>query len=225
MSDDLTWAAVFGSDQPQRFLTAWLGPPSRDVREPAASDFPAALATWHRQAGRWDPPVMRQNRVPTTREMDGDTLLVGVENQAVWLWGVLDGGGNPLVRERENRPGADWTQTAERLDEFLWHFTLVDAVAGGRFGLGANNVSPAGLVRFTRAWTALHVKPWRWPGPDQALWIWDGLLAWTMVNDRPDSPVTEASTYSTFVGARSNHDLVHVDDAGIAWDWDSRNEL
>jgi len=51
------------------------------------------------------------------------------------------------------------------------------------------------------------------------------LLAWTMVNDRPDSPVTGASTYSIFVGARSNHDLIHVDDAGIAWDSDTRNEL
>ena len=42
-----------------------------------------------------------------------------------------------------------------------------------------------------------------------------GLLAWTMVNDRPDSPVTDASTYSIFVGARSNQDLIHVDDAGM----------
>jgi hypothetical protein len=45
-----------------------------------------------------------------------------------------------------------------------------------------------------------------------------------IVNDRPDSPVTDASTYSIFVGARSNQDLIHVDDAGIAWDWDSRDE-
>jgi hypothetical protein len=158
---------------------------------------------------------MRQNRVPTRREMDGDMLLVGVETQAVWLWGVLDeGGGNPLVWERENNPGARWTQTGEHLDEFLWHFTLVEAVFGGRFGLGSNDVRPAGLARFTRDWTALHVKPWRWPGPDQGLWTRDGLLAWTMANDRPGSPVTDASTYSVFAGARSNQDLIHVDDAG-----------
>jgi len=89
-------------------------------------------------------------------------------------------------------------------------------------GLGTN---PARLARFTNAWTALPVKPWRWPGPDQALWTRDGLLAWTMVNDRPGSPVTDASTYSIFVAARSSQDLIQVDDAGIAWDWDSRNEL
>ena len=84
---------------------------------------------------------------------------------------------------------------------------------------------PADLARFTSAWTALDIKPWRWPGPDQALWTRDGLLAWTMVNDQPDSPVTEASTYSIFVGARSNQDLTHIDDTDIAWDQDSRDEL
>jgi len=52
---------------------------------------------------------MRQNRVPARRQMDGDKLLVGVEAQAVWLWGVQDGGGNPLIWERENYPGAAWT--------------------------------------------------------------------------------------------------------------------
>ena len=216
---------TFGPDQPQRFLTAWLGPPPRDTPESATSGLPAPLAHWHRQTGRWDPPVMRQNRVPASRTMDQDMLLVGIETQAVWLWGVPDNGSNPLVWERKNEPGTGWTQTGERLDEFVWHFTLVEAVFGGRFGLAASDTSPARLARFTNAWTALPVKPWRWPGPDQALWTRDSLLAWTMINDRPDSPVTDASTYSIVVTARSNQDLIQVDDTGIAWDWDSRNEL
>jgi hypothetical protein len=168
---------------------------------------------------------MRHNRVPARRETDGDMLLVGVETQAVWLWGVRNGGDNPPVWERYNQPGAGWTKTEERLDEFLWHFTLVEAVFGARYGLAANDVSPTCLARFTRTWTALGVKRWRWPGPGQALWTTDGLLAWTMVNDRPDSPVTDASTYSILVSASANQDLTQVDDAGIAWDWDSRNEL
>jgi hypothetical protein len=142
--------------------------------------------------------------------------------QSVWLWGVPDSGDNPPVSERENIPGAGWTQTGERLDEFLWHFTLVEAIFGGRFGLGAIDVSPADVARFTTAWTALSVKPWRWPGPGQALWTRSGLLAWTMVNDWPDSPVNDTSTYSIFVGARSIQDLIHADDTGIAWDSDPR---
>lgn len=51
------------------------------------------------------------------------------------------------------------------------------------------------------------------------------MLAWTMVNDRPDSPVTDASTYAMLASARANQDLVHVDDVGIAWAQDLRNEL
>jgi hypothetical protein len=224
VSDDFRLAVTFGPDQPQRFLTAWLGPPARDAPKSAGRDLPAALAEWQRQAGRWDSPVMHQNHVPARRQMDGEMLLVGVENQGVWLWGVRDGGDNPLVWERENKPAADWTQTGERLDEFLWHFTLVDAVFGTRFGLAANDVSSTGLAQLASAWSPVNVKPWRWPCPRHILWAWDGLLAWTMVNNRADSPVTDASTYSIFVGARSNQDLVHVDDSSIAWDWDSRNE-
>ena len=69
VSDDLRLAVTFGPDQPQRFLTAWLGPPQRDMPGSATSDLPAALAQWHRQASRWEPPVMQQNRVPASREM------------------------------------------------------------------------------------------------------------------------------------------------------------
>jgi hypothetical protein len=224
MNDDLMAAVTFGPDQPQRFLQAWLGPPSRDPAESAASGLPAALAAWHRQVARWDVPIMRQNRVPAQRELDGDALLVGVECQAVWLWGVREDGDNPQVWERENTAGMPWTATAEHLDEFLWHFTLVEAVFGTSYGMGANNVTKAEHDRFTSGWADIGVKPWRWPGPEHALWTRAGLLAWTMVNDRPDALVTAASYFSIFVAARSNHQLAAVGDAGIDWDWDSRND-
>ncbi len=214
---------TFGPDQPQRFLTAWFGPPSRDAPEPAASDVPAALASWHRQVGRWDPPVIRHNQVPAGREMDGDMLLVGIENQAVWLWGVPDSGGNPLVWERENQPGADWTPTGARLDEFLCLFMLTDALLGARFGLVALDVSAAALARFTPGWTALPAT--QWPGSHQTLWTMDGLLGWTIRNGRMDAPATDASTYTIQVAARTDHDLAVLDDTGIAWDWVSRIDL
>lgn len=126
--------------------------------------------------------------------------------------------------ERENQPRAAWTPTGERLDEFLWHFTLADAVFGGRSGLAASDVNPDRLAQFTKAWTALPVKPSRWPGPEHALWTRGGLLAWTMVNDQPGSPVTGSSTCTVIVAARVGQDLNQVDDAGIAWDWDARTE-
>jgi hypothetical protein len=224
MNDDLMVVVTFGPDQPQRFLEAWIGPPSRDAAESGAGDLPPALAEWHRQVARWDAPVMRQNRVPAQRELDGDVLLVGVECQAVWLWGVRDSGDNPQVWERENTAGVPWTATGEHLDEFLWHFILVEAVFGTQYGMAANDVTKAEHERFTSGWQRIDVKAWLWPGPDHALWTSAGLLAWTMVNDRPGARVTDDSHYSIFVAARSDHLLAAVGDAGIEWDWDSRND-
>src|SRR5215469_8066460 len=141
--DEVGAAAVFGPDQPERFLTAWFGPPARDAPHWVPNGLPLPLVDWHRQVARWDSPVMRQNEVPFQRTMDGDVLLVGIETQHVWLWGVRDDGDNPMVWERANDPGADWTEIGEHLDEFLWHFTLVEA-AFSRYGLMANDVTSAG---------------------------------------------------------------------------------
>ena len=223
VNDEVGAAAVFGPDQPQRFLTAWFGPPVRDAPQWVANGLPLALVEWHRQVARWDAPVMRQNRVPFERTMDGDVQLAGIENQAVWLWGVRDDGDNPMVWERANDPGADWTETGEHLDEFLWDFTLVDA-AFGCYGVQAHDVTSADHARFTRTWAQLDVKLWRFPGQNAAVWTRDRLIAWTMVNVGPETPVTAYSPYSVIVGARSNDDLAQVDDAGISWAWDSRNE-
>ena len=222
MIDEVTEAAVFGPDQPQRFLTAWYGPPLRDAPQWVANGLPQALVDWHRQVARWD-SVMRQNQVPFQRTMDEDVLLVGIENEHVWLWGVRDDGDNPMVWERRNDPGTDWTRTGEHLDEFLWHFILVEALSS-HYMLQVHDVTWADVERFTRDWTELDVKPWRWPGQNAAFWARDRLLAWTMVNQRPEEPVTAVSPYSIVVGARSNDDLALADDAGILWSWDSRTE-
>jgi hypothetical protein len=90
MSNELPEVVDFGPDQPQRFLTAWFGPPVRDAPQWAANGLPRALVDWHRQVARWDSPVVQQNEVPFERTMDGDVLLVGIENQRIWLWGVRD---------------------------------------------------------------------------------------------------------------------------------------
>jgi hypothetical protein len=137
--------------------------------------------------------------------------------------GVRDDGDNPMVWERANDLGADWTETGEHLDEFLWHFTLVDVAFTG-YGVQAHDVTSTDHERFTRTWAQLDVKPWRWPGPNAAVWTRDRLIAWTMVNDWRGAPVTAASCYSIVVGARLNDDLDKVDDAGICWGWDSRND-
>jgi hypothetical protein len=103
------------------------------------------------------------------------------------------------VFERENTDGAVWTPTGEDYDEFLWHF-VVEAVFGGDIGAGANNVDADGFQRRDTAWAPIDVRPWRWPGPDHRLWVRDGVLAWTVVNDSPDAPANESSYYSISIG-------------------------
>ena len=145
---------------------------------------------------------MVQNRVPPRAEWEGDVLVVGIETQARWLWGFRGDDPNPWVLEHENEPGAPWTPTGERLDEFLWHFTVVEAVFGTSYGLGANDVGRSHLETFVAGWTRLEAQAWRWPGPDSSLWVRDDLLAWTIVNDAPGSDVDESSLYSISLAAR-----------------------
>lgn len=211
MPDDLASAITFGADQPERFLTAWFGPPS----QPAAvvsGDLPAPLRRWRQLASRWDRPLLRQNRIPVAATMDGDMLVVGVETQAVWLWGVDPTG---AVFERENTDGAAWTQ-------FLWHFVLVEAVFGTEIGAAVNDADASTVTRLATTWAPVEVRPWRWPGPDHRFWVRDGVLAWTVVNDAPGAAANETSHYSIFVAARSNSELTAIDNLGIDWDWDSR---
>jgi hypothetical protein len=167
---------------------------------------------------------MRQNRVESTGYMDGDVLVVGVEAQAVWLWGVRPGDDNPLVLERENEEGRPWTGTGEALDEFLWHFSLVDAVFGPDFGAAANDVSAEDFATLLERWTPLDVHAWRWPAPQQQLWVCGDVLAWTMVNERPDSPAIATRRYSVLVAGLSAAALSDALGTWAGWDWDSRTE-
>lgn len=217
MTDNIAAAIEFGADQPERFLTAWFGPPSRPAAA-VADGLPEPLRRWHQLASRWDRPLLQQNEIPADPKMDGDLLLVGIETQAVWLWGVDPSG---AVFERENIDGAEWTPTGEDCDEFLWHFVLVEAVFGGAIGAAANNVDGRSFRRLAETWAPVEVRSWRWPGPDHRLWHRGGVLAWTVVNDLPDAAVDDSSYYSIFIAARSNDALVVLDDLGIEWDWTS----
>lgn len=215
-------ALRFGGDQPERFLTAWYGPPQRPMEPtPVQSPVPAALSSWWRQVKRWDDAAPVQNRVPAGDERDGDTLLVGVENQGVWLWGVRDVGHNPLVLERENEPGAPWTLTGEHLDEYLWHFLLVEAVLGAKHALGAANLTRDDVATFLTGWQRVPAKSWRWPGPEHTLWSNDECLALTSVNEPPDTLAGHDAFLSVYAASRNAVGLTRLDRHGIAWDWDA----
>lgn len=203
--------------QPERFLTFWFGQPAHAPSPDGFDDLPEPLASWQRALRRWHPSPLRQNRLPEQRERDGGHVLVGVETQAVWLWGVRADSDDNEVWERENEPDALWTRTGESLHEFLWHFLLVEAVLGGDHGCALNNGSPQDLAVVTADCVRLAIKPWRWPGPEHALWQRGDALLWTMANDYPGSEPPHDS-YSIFIAARSNEELPGFEDADINWD-------
>lgn len=222
MTETLADALAWPTGQPERFLRYWFGEPTVDRPHRTFDDLPPSLAAWQRLLQRWQPGVLRQNRLAERLEVDGDVTLVGVEAQAVWLWGVRTGEDASPVHERENADGAAWTSTGERLDEFLWHFLLVDAVFGADHGLGKNDATRAELAAVTAGCERLPVRPWRWPGPEHALWRLEDLLLWTVADDRPDSRAVP-ERYSVFVGARSADELAAAADAlALDWDVDSR---
>lgn len=221
---DLTTAMKFVADQPERFLTCWYGPPQRPLGK--ADDSPGAaaeLARFHHQISRWDAAVLTQNSVPAEGQRDEELLLVGVENQGVWLWGVDDGDENPWVLERENAPGRHWTPTGERLDEYLWHFVLFEAVLGARHALAINNATQDELHRFLRGWSRLPVKPWQWPGPDHSLWFRERSLAFTCANERPGMSVESNTFFAVFVASRDEASLARLPSVDLEWDYDSRS--
>ena len=85
--------------------------------------------------------------------------------------------------------------------------------------------TPTASRGLPQPWAPIDVRPWRWPGPDHRLWVRDGVLAWTVVNDSPDAVANESSYYSIFIGARPNDELIVLDDLGIERDWTSREDL
>src|SRR5688572_20240143 len=92
-----------GPDTVKRFLASWYGPPDRDGRIPAASDWlPAPLQAWYEVTLSYSAPVTFHNTLleaDDVEEHDGK-LVFWVENQAVYEWAADPDDEDPLVFER-----------------------------------------------------------------------------------------------------------------------------
>jgi hypothetical protein len=223
--DDWQAAATFEQDL-ERFLSAWYGPPARPRTPARPSLLPPALAAWHRQADRWDEPITSLNRILGEHEvwLDGDVLVIYVERDRTWLWGVLGGpssGHDPVVLERENTPDGAWTVTGERLGDFLLHVAVLEAILGAPAGVALDDATPDQLHALTWEMAAVRVSPWRWPGPQHTLWQRGRALALGCVNRLPDSAVTPDCTWWVVIGAREATDLAFTRNLGITFDNDT----
>ena len=226
--DDWRAAATFEDDL-ERFLTAWYGSPERPSEPVMPTLLPPALAAWHRQAERWDEPITSLNRVLGEHEvwLDGDVLVVYVENECTWLWGVVGGqetdhDEDPVVLERENSPNGAWTVTGERLGDFLLHVAVLEAILGAPACVALDDATPGQLRDLTSEMAAVRVSPWRWPGPQHTLWQRGRALALSCVNRLPDSTVAADSTWWVVIGAREATDLAFTRNLGIVFDNDTK---
>jgi hypothetical protein len=209
-------------EQLETFLTEWYGPPKVLVTVRPGPQ-PVALRQWYAGVEAWDRPLATQNRI-----LDSDSLYVNsgrtvfyVENQAVWLWASGDGG-NPVVFDRENTDGCGWKASDERLEQFLTHVAMFEAVLGAAHTATAIDIDRQAVERTVQDLDPAPFPIWRWPGPDSRLWIGPGVLVLAGVNDPPDTPVTDTSDWYIFAAARSNEELSRLDHAGIRWEHDSR---
>lgn len=179
--------------------------------------MPAEVLHWQQTVARWDATAAPQNTIPTRAEHSGDVLLVGVENQGVWLWGLRD----QVVVERENEAHVPWTPTGESLREYLWHFLLIETVLASEVCLVINDATKEQHRRFVDSWERLPVRPWRWPGPLHALWYRDGALALSFAEELPGDPVRPDTTVAIFVAGRTSAALARIDRLDLPWDVDS----
>ena len=72
--------------------------------------MPRSLRTWFATTGRWAKLVMTQNQVLSGDhpEVEDGKLVVWVENQGVWEWGVDPDSDDPEVYDRENEDDEPW---------------------------------------------------------------------------------------------------------------------
>jgi len=214
-------------DDLQRFLSAWYGEPDltdRPEQDPAPTcPIPGMLAGWHRQAARWSRPLTRINQLlgPGETWHDGEVLVVCVEQQGTWLWGVVPGQGDPAVLERSSEAGLGWTPTGERLSDYLLHAALVEAVLSAPAQVGLDDASRDQLRLLTEQMSTVRAAPWRWPGPEHALWQRGGALALTCVNRLPDTPAEPDSTSWVVIGGRHESDLGFARELGVRFDVDT----
>jgi hypothetical protein len=206
-----------------QFLNDWYGPPARPGEmTPARATVGDALNAWHEMAAQWKVSVANQNQVLNTDAIwtEGGKVVFYVENQGVWLWAA----GTqvpPHIYERENVDQGEWTPTGESLAQFFLHMAWFEAVMGAPVASTLIDVTAEQLEAVSSRYSNLECRPWRFPGPAHQLWHRPGSLLLSCANQQPDTPITEASTFSVFIGAQDPSGLAFLSEVDVDWDYRS----
>jgi hypothetical protein len=210
----------------ERFLIRWHGPPDRNRAALALGQaLPEPLRKWFETVSRWSREVTVQNRVvpPYPDPEDPAVQVFWVENQAVWLWGYrVDSSDDPIVLDRENEVGKPWQTTNTPLSVFLLQVAVFEALMGARYGASAIDIGEDAVEQITRPLTPVPTRAWHWLN-DAGLWVGNGLLAMSAVNDRPGTLPTASSPWWVQIGATSEEPLGYLDSFAIEWVWKGRS--
>ena len=209
-------------DSLRRFLSRWYGPPDRPHATVVVDlGLPQPLRDWHETTSRWSRPLTSMNRIvqPYPDDYEPSVNVFWVENQAVWLWGYqTDAAADPIVLDRENEPGKPWASTQTPLSRFLLQVAVFEALMGAQFGACAIDIAKSAVDAITNPLLPVPTHAWHWLN-DAGLWVGDGILVMSAVNDRPGTRPTPASRWWVQIGATAVDQLEYLDSLSVEWVW------
>jgi hypothetical protein len=180
--------------------------------------MPSPLRAWFATTSAWSRLDVSQNHVLDTAIIEDGKLLVWVENQGVWEWGVDPDGDDPDVYDRENEPGTAWQRTGVRLSTFLIHVAVFEAIFNARHGASTATVSRRRCQDILAPLRPIPHAIWRWPTRGSHLLAGDGVLALAGPWDYHEDP--EASDWEVFLAARDHSTIEYLADLpDIEWAW------
>lgn len=198
----------------ESFVTGWypaVAGPHLPTRVPGS--VPRALRDFCRLSDTYPAVLGRQNDIflPKIADNHGEQLLIGSENQGVWLWSIpwqLDAADtDPTVwHTRENHPP---TPEPEPLSRFLLHFTLHEAVGRGPYTAHTHGPNDQLLPRLESFLRRVPLRMSTSPSIPADVLVGPGLVALT-------SPATEA-TGNVVVAAHHRSALEPLGRLGIPW--------
>jgi hypothetical protein len=153
-------------------------------------------------------PLLEFNRALAPGEVwqDDDVSVLVVEQQDVWLWGVLDGG---RYVERENADGGRWRSIETDAEQFWLHHAAFEALWSSPAMRSAGKLDAVAVGRILGASRPLPCAPWHWPGDRHTLHASDGALV-MVCEDRGGFWVVAAG--------RDESDLAALDALDLVWD-------